>query len=166
MPKLTIKVKERKVQEYTSADDAMEFVLAHSNGILRTIAEICAEATDYPEFSQEEMDAFKDAFARLGDKASVERHSVTLRLPVQHVKMYFTPWPGQDGNAGTRILVAPPWDFDKIIGEVSFICKYIQYSPNLHDAIAHIVEGSLPVAKSMCQMIDGLNDLYVENLHF
>lgn len=46
MPKLTIKVKERKVQEYTSADDAMEFVTSHSNGILRTIAEICAEAAD------------------------------------------------------------------------------------------------------------------------
>ena len=43
---LKIKVKERKVQEYISADDAMEFVKAHSNGILRTIAEICAEASD------------------------------------------------------------------------------------------------------------------------
>lgn len=43
---LNIKVHEHKVQEYTSTDDAMEFVKAHSNGILRTIAEICAEAAD------------------------------------------------------------------------------------------------------------------------
>lgn len=43
---LNIKVHEHKVQEYTSADDAMEFVKAYSNGILRTIAEICAEAAD------------------------------------------------------------------------------------------------------------------------
>lgn len=57
---LNIKVHEHKVQEYTSADDAMEFVKAHSNGILRTIAEICAEAAD----------------RTIDDTAGKERHNV------------------------------------------------------------------------------------------
>lgn len=125
------------------------------------------EATEYPEFSQEERDAFEAAVAKMGMRASVEKKSIVFRFPtMSHVKMFITPWPGPNGNGGVHVCVAPPWDFTSLLNDVRVTCRYSDHSENLSEATYSILKDAMPLVEAVNKVITAMIDMSPIELNF
>jgi len=115
-------------------------------------------------FTDEELEGFNKALSELHITAKVAHNCVSFKHA--GVSVFFNPIMGINGPVGVIVEVRPSWAFVRIVAPIRVSCKYSDQDPLMEEAIKTIVEDTLPIAKGMAAVVDGLDNLTPVELTF
>ena len=115
-------------------------------------------------FIDEELEGFNKALSELHITGKVAHNCVSYKHKA--VSVFFNPIMGINGPVGVIVEIRPPWDFVRMVAPIRVSCKYNDQDPLIEKAIKTIVEDTLPIAKGVAAVMDGLENLTPVELTF